>query len=153
MYCGSTAGPLHIAGSLFIGVTLQIYCGSTAGSRPVDSCGSTVTFTGDSLRIYCGSTVGSLHLAGLLFIGIWLRIYRYILRIYCGPVDSCGSTVTLTADSLRIYCGSTAGPLYHKIQLARSGSAKSNGPALDPRDRTGLQYRSARYPTGPHCPQ
>ena len=81
-------GPLDLADPLFYSVSLWIYCG------PVDSCGSTSYYVAS-----CGPTV-------------YMCFFADLLRIYCGPVDSCGSTISLTADSLQIYCGSTAGPLH-----------------------------------------
>ena len=66
-------GPLILAGLLFIGVSLRIYCGSAAG--PLIRAGP--LFAGVSLRIYCGSAAGPLILAGPLF------IYSVSLQIYC----------------------------------------------------------------------
>ena len=42
-----------------------------------------------------------------------------LLRIYCGPVDSCGPIVyrCFFADLLRICCGSTAGSLFIGVSL------------------------------------
>ena len=39
-----------------------------------------------------------------------------------------------------------------QTHVKQCGSARSNWPSVDPQDRTGLQYRSARYSTGTHCP-
>ena len=54
IYCGSTAGPLILAGPLFIGVSLRIYCGSAAG--PLILAGPLfICFFAD---LYRGSTAG-----------------------------------------------------------------------------------------------
>ena len=52
--CGSTAGLLILAGSLFIGVSLRICC----GCGPVDFCGPTVY----GYVFLCGSTAGLLRI-------------------------------------------------------------------------------------------
>ena len=99
IYCGSAAGPLTLAGPLFIyTVSLRIYCGSAAGplilAGPlfiiVFRCGSAANLLRDrwflrahclysvSLRICCGSAAGPLILAGPPF------IYTVSLRICCG---------------------------------------------------------------------
>ena len=115
IYCGSTAGPLILAGPLFISASLQIYC--------IIYCGLTVhrCFFADLLRIYCGPTVYRCFFADLLRIYCGLTVHRCffadLLRIYCGPTvyrcffaDLLRARCTLQAHCLKVVlCGFTAG--------------------------------------------
>ena len=101
IYCGSAAGPLIFASPLFTGISLRIYCGSTASPLILRAhclfiaflCGSTA----DLLRSYCGPTIYRCFLRIYTVDLLWAR---WLLRAHC-----------LYSVSLRIYCGSAAGPL------------------------------------------
>ena len=88
-------GPVDSCGPMFIyNVSLRIYSGSAAG--PLILAAPLFIYS-VSLRICCGSAAGLLILAGPLFAGV-------SLRIYCGPVDSCGPHCLYIV----FLCGSTA---------------------------------------------
>ena len=84
----SIAGPLHLAGPLFIGVSSQIYCEFTAGMLHLTG----PLFIGVSLRIYCGPVAPCGHTVNsVLFCGSIVDLLQVI---------ACGST----ADLLRAHC-------------------------------------------------
>ena len=92
---------------------LFVYSGCTAGPFKYCVRGPTVY---RCLRIYCISDADLLR-ARWLHCGptVYRCFFADLLRIWCGPVDSCGPMhclyIYIYSVSLRIYCGSAAGPL------------------------------------------